>query len=53
MDYWLKNFVQRIELDEGKFLFAGIIAVLVALVTVSALTWKAARLNPVDSLRSE
>lgn len=53
MDYWLKNFVQRIELGEGKFLLAGVIAVVVALVTVSALTWKAARLNPVDSLRSE
>ena len=53
MDYWLNHFVYRIQLSAWSFLVAGIAAIAVALVTVSALTWKAARWNPVDSLKGE
>lgn len=53
MDYWLNSFVHRVRLNAGIFLLAGGIAVAIALITVSALTWRAACLNPVDSLRRE
>lgn len=53
MNNWLQDFAYRINMDVDIFLAGGIIAVLIAVVTVSVQAVKAARLNPAESLRSE
>jgi len=53
MDHWLRNFAYRIALDVWIFIFAGIVALGIALLTVSYQTIKSATANPVDSLRYE
>lgn len=53
MRQWLQNFSYRTEIGIGLFLLAGALSVLIAWVTVSYQSWKATRVNPVDSLRSE
>jgi putative ABC transport system permease protein len=53
MDRWLANFAYHDTLGISIFLLAGIVALLVALLTVSAQTMRTATQNPVDSLRSE
>ena len=50
---WLQNFTYKIEIQWWLFLMAGAIALLVALITVSTQSIKAALLNPVDSLHIE
>jgi putative ABC transport system permease protein len=53
MDSWLQNFAYRIQLGVGIFLLAGVIALLIAWITVSYQSIKAAIVNPVKSLRSQ
>ena len=53
MDSWLRNFAYRISIQWWIFLAAGAAAILIALVTVSLQTIKAALTNPVKSLHSE
>ena len=53
MDKWLQDFVYRIEIGWWVFLSAGLIALLIALVTISFQAIKAAVANPVKALRSE
>jgi putative ABC transport system permease protein len=53
MNNWLRNFAYKIELDWWIFALAGVIALGIALLTVSWQSWKAARRNPVESLRYE
>jgi len=53
MHRWLQDFAYRIDLPWWIFAAAGIIALLIALITVSFQAIKAARVNPVKSLRSE
>lgn len=53
MNKWLQNYNYRIEIGWQVFVFAGLIAILIALVTVSFQAIKAAVSNPVDSLRTE
>lgn len=53
MHNWLKNFASRIDLSVWVFLGAGIMAFIIAFVTISMQTVKAANVNPVKSLRSE
>jgi len=50
---WLGNFIIRTPLSWWIFLLAGLISAIVALLTVSYLTWKAASANPVNSIKSE
>jgi putative ABC transport system permease protein len=50
---WLQNFADRIEIGAAVFLLAGLAVILMALVTVSWQSIKAAIANPVDSLRTE
>jgi putative ABC transport system permease protein len=50
---WLKGFAYRIDIDLLIFLVAGIVAIVIALITVSLQTLKAATSNPVNSLRTE
>jgi putative ABC transport system permease protein len=53
MDTWLQNFAYRIQLGVGIFLLAGVIALLIAWITVSYQSIKAAIVNPVKSLKNE
>ena len=50
---WLNSFVYRIDLNIGYFMIAGLLSIVIALVTISVQTMKAARANPVDSLKDE
>lgn len=50
---WLQDFAYRINVPWWVFLLAGSVAVVIALVTVSIQTMKAAMTNPVKSLRTE
>ena len=53
MNHWLADFAYRIEIQGWIFLAAGAVAVVVAFLTVSFQSIKAALSNPVKSLRSE
>jgi putative ABC transport system permease protein len=53
MNKWLQDFAYRINMGWWIFLAAGVIALLIALVTVSSQAIRAAVANPVKSLRSE
>jgi putative ABC transport system permease protein len=53
MQFWLETFPYRISISVFIFLMAGVIVLLISLFTVSYQTIKAARTNPVDSLRYE
>ena len=53
MNQWLQSFAYRIHISWWIFAIAGISALMVALLTVSAQAIKAAVANPVNSLRSE
>ena len=53
MNSWLQDFAYRIRVQWWVFLLAGIIAVIIAFLTVSFQSIRAARANPVNSLRSE
>ena len=53
MDKWLQNFAYRTDIKIWTFLLSGALAFIIALLTVSYQTIKAANANPVDSLRYE
>lgn len=53
MNQWLSDFAYKIDIEWWVFLLAGVLAVGVALLTVSFQSIKAALVNPVKSLRSE
>jgi len=53
MDRWLQNFVYRIAMSWWMFALSGIVAIVIALLTISFQSVKAAMTNPVKSLRSE
>jgi putative ABC transport system permease protein len=53
MNQWLADFAYKIEIGPGIFALAGGAALVIALLTVSWQSIKAAIANPVDSLRSE
>jgi len=50
---WLENFAYKTEISWWIFALAGLLALGVALLTVSWQSWRAATRNPVDSLRYE
>ena len=53
MHKWLENFAYKTELSWWVFAIAGTLAFGIALLTVSWQSWRAARRNPVESLRYE
>jgi putative ABC transport system permease protein len=53
MSSWLQGFIYRIDLQWWMVALAGLLAVGIALLTVSFQSIKAALMNPVESLRSE
>lgn len=53
MEQWLNNFAYREKITVWTFLLTGAVVVFTAIVTVSFQTVRAARVNPVESLRQE
>jgi putative ABC transport system permease protein len=53
MDKWLLKYEYRIELNWQIFILAGVLAIAIALITVSFQAIKAAITNPVEALRTE
>jgi putative ABC transport system permease protein len=53
MSKWLEGFAYRIQLEWWVFALAGVISILIALLTVSYQSIRAAMANPVKSLRTE
>jgi len=53
MRKWLVNFAYKTELSWWIFGLAGILALGIALLTVSWQCWRAATRNPVEALRYE
>lgn len=53
MHKWLENFAYRTNLSWWIFVLAGILALGIALLTISWQSWKAATKNPVEALRCE
>jgi putative ABC transport system permease protein len=53
MGKWLQNFAYRIEPGIWLFVLSGLLAYLIALLTVSWISWSASTKNPVEALRYE
>jgi putative ABC transport system permease protein len=53
MDKWLQDFAYRIEISWWIFALAGLVAILIAFLTVSYQSVKAALMNPVKSLKTD
>ena len=53
MNKWLENFAFKTELSWWIFAVAGVLALGIALLTVSWQSWRAATRNPVEALRYE
>ena len=53
MNKWLGTFAYKITIGWGVFAIAGTLAIIIALLTVSFQSIRAALMNPVNSLRSE
>ncbi len=53
MNKWLANFAYKAELSWWVFALAGLLVLVITLLTVTLKSWKAATRNPVESLRYE
>jgi putative ABC transport system permease protein len=53
LNKWLENFAYQTKIGLWIFALAGLIALTIAIITVTWQSWKAARRNPVESLRYE
>jgi ABC-type antimicrobial peptide transport system permease subunit len=53
MNKWLQDYTYRINISWGIFFIAGLLAIVIALITVSFQSIKAAIANPVKNLRTE
>ncbi|MCE7040606.1 ABC transporter permease [Dyadobacter sp. CY312] len=53
MNTWLQDFAYHIEISWWMFAIAGVLAIVIALLTVSYQSIRAALMNPVKSLKSE
>jgi len=53
MTKWLQDFTYRVQLSWWMFALAGVAAIMIALITVSYQSIKAALMNPVKSLKAE
>jgi putative ABC transport system permease protein len=53
MTKWLQGFAYKINISWWIFVLSGVVAVTIAIITVSFQAIKAALMNPVKSLRTE
>ncbi|UII28134.1 ABC transporter permease [Fulvivirga maritima] len=50
---WLNNFIYKIEINPLVFVLSGALLVMIAWLTLSYLTYKAAKANPVEALKDQ
>jgi putative ABC transport system permease protein len=53
MHRWLRGFAYKTELNWGIFVLSAIMVIVIAIITVSWQSWRAATRNPVEALRYE
>ncbi|MDN5205259.1 ABC transporter permease [Fulvivirgaceae bacterium BMA10] len=53
IDKWLEGFVYRVSIGAGIFIISGLLALIIALLTVSYQSIKASRVNPASTLKYE
>ena len=53
MNLWLQDFNYRISINGLVFLISALIAVIIAMITISSMAYRAAILNPVEVLKDE
>jgi putative ABC transport system permease protein len=53
MEQWLNNFPYRIQMSVWFLVIAAIISLTIAILTISGLTWRASKLNPVEALKAQ
>jgi putative ABC transport system permease protein len=53
MHRWLEGFAYHVQISIWIFLAAGLLAVIIAMITVGWKAMRAAQANPVQSLRTE
>ena len=53
ISWWLKNFAYQTNIGITSFLLGGVLAVMIAVISVGYQSFKAAARNPVDSLKYE
>jgi len=53
VDWWLKSYTYKTEIGPGIYLLAGILAFVIAWLTMGYQSMKAANSNPINALRSE
>jgi putative ABC transport system permease protein len=53
MEHWLQDFAYRIDISWWIFALAGMVSIIIAMLTVSYQAMKSARANPVISLRTD
>ncbi|MEO9964532.1 MAG: ABC transporter permease [Reichenbachiella sp.] len=53
MGYWLEDFAYRTDIKPLTFVVVGVVALAIAWLTMGFQSWKAARMNPTQSLREE
>ena len=53
MNKWLQHFAYRIDIGGTVFAVTALVAVGIAYVTIGVQAWRAARINPVENLRTE
>ena len=53
VQWWLEGFAYKVQLGVVVFAGAGVLALVIAWLTVGLESWKAARMNPVNALRTE
>ena len=53
MDSWLQGFAYRIDISWWMFIVSGVLAIFIALITVSYQSMRTAMDNPINSLKEE
>ena len=53
MGSWLEQFANKVQMQAGYFVLTASIAILIAWLTISIQSWRAASDNPADSLKAE
>jgi ABC-type antimicrobial peptide transport system permease subunit len=50
---WVQDYARQLPIGAGMFVLGGVLALVIALVTVGYQALRAARVNPVENLRTE
>jgi putative ABC transport system permease protein len=53
MNKWLQHFAYRIDVDGWVFALVALAALAIAYITIGVQAWRAARINPMENLRTE